>query len=63
MSLIVSFNEICPKCRKPTMQTLIESHPTNRDLALENFNCADCGLVRTEVLSLTPGKPSPELAA
>jgi hypothetical protein len=63
MSLNLFINETCPKCRKPTMQGVIEAHPSRRDIALENFVCADCGPVKTKIISLMPGKPSPELAA
>jgi len=56
-------DDTCPKCRKPKMQAVIEPHPTRCDLALQNFECADCGPVKTKVLSLRPGAPPPELAA
>jgi hypothetical protein len=42
------------------MQAIIEPHPTRPDLALQNFECADCGPIKTRILSL---KPAPELAA
>ena len=29
-------------------------HPSRRDLALHNFQCADCGPVKTKIISLTP---------
>jgi hypothetical protein len=45
------------------MQAIIEPHPSRRDLALENFECADCGPVKTKVLSLKSDAPPPELAA
>jgi hypothetical protein len=51
MSLVLSSGEICPRCRKPLMQGVVEAHPSRRDLALHNFQCADCGPVRTR---LTP---------
>jgi hypothetical protein len=54
MSLILSSGEICPKCRKPLMQGVVEAHPSRRDLALHNFQCADCGPVKTKILTLTP---------
>lgn len=53
----------CPKCGKPTVETVVEPHPSRRDVALQNFECADCGVVRTKVLSLKLGAPPPELAA
>jgi hypothetical protein len=63
MSFILFFNETCPKCRKPVMRAVIEPHPSRRDVALQNFECSDCGVVKTKVLSLKPGAPPPELAA
>jgi ssDNA-binding Zn-finger/Zn-ribbon topoisomerase 1 len=63
MSLAFYFNDPCPKCRKPLMQAVIEKHPTRQDLAVQNFRCTDCGPVKTKVISLTPKKPSAELAA
>jgi hypothetical protein len=53
MSLVLSSGEICPKCRKALMQGVVEAHPSRRDLALHNFQCADCGPVKTKVISLT----------
>ena len=52
MSLNMFYRETCPKCHQPMMQAIIEPHPSRRDLALENFECADCGPVKTKVLSL-----------
>jgi hypothetical protein len=63
MSLLLSVGEVCPKCHKPLMQAVVEAHPSRRDVALENFVCADCGPVKTKVLSLKPGEPPPELTA
>jgi hypothetical protein len=63
MSFMLFVDDTCPKCRKPIKQTTIELHPTRRDLALHNFQCADCGPVKTKIISLKPEKPSAELAA
>jgi hypothetical protein len=46
MSLTLFVDEPCPKCRKPIRQTTIDVHPTNRDLALHIYECADCGPVK-----------------
>jgi hypothetical protein len=54
VSLVLSSGEICPRCRKPLMQGVVEAHPSRRDLALHNFQCADCGPVKTKIISLTP---------
>jgi hypothetical protein len=63
MSLTLFIDDICPKCHQPMMQAIIEPHPSRRDLAFQNFECADCGPVKTKVLYLKPGAPPPELAA
>jgi ssDNA-binding Zn-finger/Zn-ribbon topoisomerase 1 len=63
MSLIFHLNDPCPKCRKPTMQAVIELHPSRNDLAIHNFYCADCGPVKTKVISLTPAAQPSEVAA
>jgi hypothetical protein len=51
-------NEPCPRCGKTIRQTTIDLHPTRASLAIHNFECVDCGLVK-----LKPGKSPPELAA
>jgi hypothetical protein len=45
------------------MQAAIELHPTRSDLAVHNFHCADCGPVKTKIISLKPVVAAPELAA
>jgi len=63
MSLTLFVNESCPKCSKPIRLAVIEPHPTRDDVALQNFQCANCGgIVKTTVHSLKPNKPSAELA-
>ena len=52
MAFNLNVDDICPKCRKPTMQAVVELHPTNPDLALQDFHCADCGPVKTKIISL-----------
>jgi hypothetical protein len=63
MSLNLYFTDLCPKCQRPTMNAIIESHPTDRDLALQKFHCADCGPIKTKFISLKPFKPGPVLVA
>jgi hypothetical protein len=63
MSLIFHFNDPCPRCRKPLMQAEIALHPRNPNLALHNFTCADCGPVKTKVLSLKPPAQPSEVVA
>jgi hypothetical protein len=63
MSLNLPYNDPCPRCHKLTMQSVIEPHPRRKDIALQNFRCADCGPVKTIVHSLKPGMPLSELAA
>jgi hypothetical protein len=61
MSFTTSFNDTCPKCHKSIMRAVFESHPSNRDLALQNFECAECGPIKTKILSLKPGTLPAEL--
>ena len=63
MSLTLFINEPCPRCRKSIRQTTIDLHPTNTDIALHNYECADCGPVKTKIISLKSKKPPAELAA
>jgi hypothetical protein len=32
-----------PRCGKSNLQAVIEAHPSRSDIALHNFNCAECG--------------------
>jgi hypothetical protein len=52
MSFDLLANDPCPKCRKPITISTIESHPNRNDVALHNFACAECGPVRTKIISL-----------
>ena len=53
MVLQFQINEMCPKCHKPNVRlATIEPHPTRDDIALHNFNCVTCGMVKTKVISL-----------
>jgi hypothetical protein len=63
MSLTLFIGETCPKCHKPIMQAVIGPHPTRRDLALQNFECAECGPVKTKIYSLKPRELPSEVAA
>jgi hypothetical protein len=54
MSLVLSRGEVCPKCRNAVMQSVVEAHPSRHDIALHNFECADCGPIKTKVISLKP---------
>jgi len=63
MSLVLSSGEVCPRCHKALMQGVVEAHPSRRDLALHNFQCGNCGPVRTKIIPLRPGEPPPELSA
>jgi uncharacterized Zn finger protein len=63
MPLNLYFYEICPKCSQLTMQAVIESHPTSRDLAIQKFHCANCGPVKTKFISLKPMESGSTLAA
>jgi hypothetical protein len=63
MSLVLSRSEVCPKCRKASMQSVVEAHPSRLDIAFHNFEYADCGPIKTTVISLKPGEPPPGLSA
>jgi hypothetical protein len=56
-------NDTCPKCRKPIKATSVTPHPTRRDLAIHDFACADCGVVKTKILFLKQGVAGSEAAA
>jgi ssDNA-binding Zn-finger/Zn-ribbon topoisomerase 1 len=63
MSLTLYVDDTCPKCRKPIKVAVIELHPSCPDLAIQNFQCVDCGSVKSKVISLKPGDAPPEMAA
>jgi hypothetical protein len=63
MSFIVYAENVCPRCHKAIMQSVFERHPSCQDLALHKFICADCGPVKTKIISLKPGESPPEVAA
>lgn len=56
-------DDTCPKCREPIRPATVEQHPTRRDLAIHNFQCATCGIVKTKVLFRKPAKPSLKLVS
>jgi phage FluMu protein Com len=56
-------DDICPKCRKSIMQADIERHPTRSDLAIQNFQCTDCGPVKAKIFALKPSDGSPAATA
>jgi len=60
MPLTFYFKDPCPKCSKPIMYAVVEAHPNCRDLALHKLHCADCGPIKTILLSLKPVKPPSE---
>ena len=57
MSVTFYSKDPCPKCSKPIMHAVIELHPSCRDIALHKLQCADCGPIKTTLLSLKPVKP------
>jgi hypothetical protein len=54
MSLDLFMNDTCPKCRKPIKLTSVDPHPRNRELALHEFKCANCGCATIKVLYRKP---------
>jgi phage FluMu protein Com len=63
MSLTMFIDDTCPRCRKPVKLSVIEPHPSRRDLAIQNYKCIDCGPVLAKVISLKQAKPSEPAAA
>jgi hypothetical protein len=63
MAFTLLVDDTCPKCHRPTMRAVVELHPSNSNLALQNFECTECGPVRTRIISLKPGAGAPELSA
>jgi hypothetical protein len=63
MSLFVYIDDACPKCRTKIHHSVIDPHPTNRDLAIHKFECVDCGVVKTKIISIKPQKKSAGIAA
>jgi len=53
---------LCPKCHKPVKVRAIELHLARHELAIQYFQCTDCGDVEAKFISLKPLK-LPELAA
>jgi len=45
MSLTIYIDDTCPRCRKPVKLSVIEPHQTDRDFAIHNYHCIDCGPV------------------
>jgi uncharacterized Zn finger protein len=63
MSIALYSTNPCPKCGAVKMRSVIEAHPDRDDLALHNFYCAECGPIKTEVLSLKPPARAATVAA
>jgi len=63
MSLTLFVDDTCPKCRKAILHSYIEPHPTRRDVALHKLDCTECGSVKIEIISLSPGVSPAGLAA
>jgi ribosomal protein S27AE len=57
MPFIEAFNETCPRCHQPIVTAFFELHPSNPDLALENFECSKCGPVKTKIILLKDAQP------
>jgi hypothetical protein len=55
MSLTLFIDDTCPRRRKPVKLAVIEPHPSDRDLAIHNYHCVDCGPVRAKIISLKAG--------
>jgi len=55
MSIDLFMNDTCPKCHKPIRRTTVTAHRTRHDLEIHNFECADCGVVKSKILLLKQG--------
>ena len=62
MSFTLFIDTPCPKCHEPVKVRAIELHLARRELAIQYFQCADCGDVEAKFISLKPLTP-PALAA
>jgi hypothetical protein len=62
MSFTLFIDTPCPKCHNPVKVLAIELHLARRELAIQYFQCADCGDVEAKFISLKPLTP-PALAA
>jgi len=48
--------DTCPRCHRQVLMLFeFEPHPSNQNLALQNFTCPSCGPVRTKILSMKVG--------
>jgi hypothetical protein len=54
MALTFYSNDPCSKCGRPVMQAVIDLHPSLPDMALQKIGCANCGPIKTKILSLRP---------
>jgi ribosomal protein S27AE len=61
MTFIV--DDLCPKCGRPVHVATIELHPDHHDLAVHNYQCGDCGPVKTKTYSLKMPKSLGKIAA
>jgi len=44
MSLMLFFNEPCPKCYMPIMQGVVDAHPSRNDVAIQNSTAQTAAL-------------------
>jgi hypothetical protein len=54
MSFDLCMNDTCPKCRKLIKLAAVNPHPTSPNLAVQKFECSDCGPVTTRMLFRKP---------
>jgi len=62
MSFRLFIDTPCPKCHKPVKVRAIELHLARHEIAIQYFQCADCGDVEAKFFALKP-LMLPELAA
>ena len=51
MSFTLFIDTPCPKCHEPVKVRAIELHLARRELAIQYFQCADCGDVEAKFIS------------
>jgi hypothetical protein len=47
-----STKDTCPVCRRATILSVIEPHPTRAGLEIYTFNCDECGPTKSKVVKL-----------
>jgi DNA-directed RNA polymerase subunit M/transcription elongation factor TFIIS len=54
MTITLPTKVSCPKCGNPIRTVTIEAHRSNKDEAVQEYTCAECGHSETRTISLKP---------